>query len=86
MLHVLWMIGIGFVAGFIARLIVPGGSPGGFVVTTLLGIAGAFAAKYMGEMLHWYRPGQPAGLIGSILGAVVLLAVYHFIQRRRLAS
>ena len=70
MLHLLWTVVIGFIAGLIARMILPGNNPSGFIMTTLLGIAGAIVAKYLGEALHWYRPGQPAGFIASILSLI----------------
>jgi uncharacterized membrane protein YeaQ/YmgE (transglycosylase-associated protein family) len=81
-MHILWIIVIGFVIGFIAKLIMPGRGPGGFIVTILLGIAGSFVATYIGQHFGWYRPGQPAGFIGAILGAILILAVYRLITRR----
>ncbi len=86
MLHLFWVFVIGFAAGFIAKLISPGNNPSGFFVTAALGIAGSLAAKFLGEMLHWYRPGQSAGFIGSIAGAISLLAIYHFIERKTVAQ
>jgi uncharacterized membrane protein YeaQ/YmgE (transglycosylase-associated protein family) len=69
---ILWTVIIGFVAGVIAKFIHPGSNePAGFIVTTLLGIAGAFVATYLGQALGWYRPGEGAGLIGAVLGALV---------------
>ena len=85
MFHLIWTVVIGFVAGMIAKLILPGNNPGGFIMTAVLGIAGSFAAKFLGEMLHLYRPGQPVGFIGSVIGAIVLLAIYHLAVRRRAA-
>lgn len=81
-MHILWTIVIGFVVGAIARLLMPGRDPGGFIITILLGIAGAFVATYIGQHLGWYREGQPAGFIGAILGAILILIVYRLIKRR----
>ncbi|MCJ7523653.1 MAG: GlsB/YeaQ/YmgE family stress response membrane protein [Candidatus Aminicenantes bacterium] len=81
-MNILWIIIIGFVVGFIAKLLMPGRDPGGFIITILLGIAGSFVATYIGQHFGWYRQGQPAGFIGAILGAVLILAVYRLITRR----
>ncbi len=77
----LWTIVIGLVVGAVAKLLVPGRDPGGFVVTTLLGIAGALVAKFLGQAMGWYQEGQPAGFIASVVGAVLLLLVYHLLRR-----
>ncbi len=74
----LWIIIIGFVAGIIARLLMPGpNTPKGFVVTTVLGVAGAFLATIVGDAAGLYRPGQGAGLIGATIGALVILFVWN---------
>jgi uncharacterized membrane protein YeaQ/YmgE (transglycosylase-associated protein family) len=74
----LWIVLIGFVAGIIARLLMPGpNKPKGFVVTTVLGIAGAFLATIVGDAADLYRPGQGAGLIGATVGALVILFVWN---------
>ena len=74
----LWIVIIGFVAGVIARFIMPGpNTPKGFVVTTVLGIAGAFLASFLGEAVGLYRPGQGAGLIGATVGALIILFIWH---------
>jgi uncharacterized membrane protein YeaQ/YmgE (transglycosylase-associated protein family) len=74
----LWIVLIGFVAGIIARLLMPGpNKPKGFVVTTVLGIAGAFLATIVGDAAGLYRPGQGAGLIGATVGALVILFVWN---------
>jgi uncharacterized membrane protein YeaQ/YmgE (transglycosylase-associated protein family) len=73
---------LGFIIGVIAKLLMPGRDPGGFIVTTLLGIVGSVFASMAGRALHLYRPGQPAGFIASVVGAMVLLALYHMITRR----
>jgi uncharacterized membrane protein YeaQ/YmgE (transglycosylase-associated protein family) len=61
----------------------PGRDPGGLIITTLLGIAGAFVAKYLGTAMNWYREGDPVGFIASVVGAILLLAVYRLAFRRR---
>lgn len=81
-MHILWMIVIGFVIGVIAKLLMPGRDPGGFIITILLGIGGSFIATYIGQHLGWYREGQPAGFIGAILGAILILIVYRLVRRR----
>ncbi len=82
MLHFLWMCIIGLVAGALAKLIVPGKDPGGIIVTMLLGIAGSLLAGFLGRALGWYQEGQGAGLIMSVVGAILLLAVYNMLKRR----
>jgi uncharacterized membrane protein YeaQ/YmgE (transglycosylase-associated protein family) len=77
------MIIIGFIAGVIAKFLHPGPhEPSGFIVTTLLGIAGAFVATYLGQALGWYRADEGAGLIGAVVGAIIVLAVWGFFARR----
>ena len=77
-MHILWIIIIGFVAGVIARLIAPGpNNPTGFILTTVIGIVGAFVATFVGQAIGWYRPDQGAGLIGAIIGALLVLFVWH---------
>lgn len=80
----LWTIIIGLVVGLVAKMLMPGKDPGGFIVTTLLGIAGAVLAAWLGRSLGWYVEGEPAGFLASVLGAVILLAVYRMAFRRRL--
>jgi uncharacterized membrane protein YeaQ/YmgE (transglycosylase-associated protein family) len=76
--HILWIILIGLLAGMVARFLAPGpNNPSGFIVTTLLGIAGAFVATFIGQSIGWYRPDQGAGLIGATVGAVLVLFVWH---------
>lgn len=77
-MHILWIIIIGFVAGIIARILAPGpNNPAGFILTTLLGIAGAFVATWIGQAVGWYGSNQGAGLIGAVVGALVVLFVWH---------
>ena len=81
---ILWTILIGFVAGVIAKFLVPGPhEPSGFILTTILGIVGAFVASYLGQALGWYAPGEGAGLIGAVVGAVILLVIWGMLARRR---
>jgi uncharacterized membrane protein YeaQ/YmgE (transglycosylase-associated protein family) len=79
---ILWILLIGLVIGAIAKLLMPGKDPGGCIVTMLLGIAGAFVASYLGQAVGWYRPGEPAGFIGSVVGAILLLLLYRLLFRR----
>jgi uncharacterized membrane protein YeaQ/YmgE (transglycosylase-associated protein family) len=84
LMGIIWTIIIGFLAGVIAKFIMPGSNePGGFILTTILGIVGAFVATFLGQALGWYGPNQGAGLIGAVVGAIVVLAIYGFIQGRR---
>jgi uncharacterized membrane protein YeaQ/YmgE (transglycosylase-associated protein family) len=76
--NIIWTIVIGFVAGIIARLLSPGpNNPAGFILTTLLGIAGAFIATWIGQAIGWYRAGQGAGLIGATVGALIVLFIWN---------
>ena len=82
-MSILWTIVIGFVAGVIAKLIHPGpNEPSGFILTTILGIVGAFAATYLGQTIGWYRADEGAGLIGATVGAILVLFVWSMIARR----
>jgi uncharacterized membrane protein YeaQ/YmgE (transglycosylase-associated protein family) len=81
---IIWTIIIGFVAGLVAKFIMPGpNEPSGFILTTILGIVGAVVASYLGQAIGWYQPGEGAGFIGAIVGAVILLAIWGMISRRR---
>lgn len=83
-MSILWTIVIGFVAGVVAKFIMPGpNEPQGFILTTILGIVGAFVATWLGQALGWYAPGQGAGFIGAIVGAIIVLFVYGMIAGRR---
>jgi uncharacterized membrane protein YeaQ/YmgE (transglycosylase-associated protein family) len=80
----IWTIIIGFIAGVIAKFVTPGDNkPSGFVLTTILGVVGAFIATYIGQAIGWYRAGQSTGLIGSVVGAVIILVIWGFIAGRR---
>jgi uncharacterized membrane protein YeaQ/YmgE (transglycosylase-associated protein family) len=83
MTHWIWTILIGFVAGPIAKAITPGGGPSGFWLTAILGIGGALAATFIGQLVGLYPEGHPAGFIASVLGAIVLLVIYHVIARNK---
>ena len=82
---IIWTILIGFVAGVLAKFVTPGDThePQGFILTTVLGIAGAFVATYLGQALGWYREGQAAGFIGATVGAILILLMWGFIASRR---
>jgi uncharacterized membrane protein YeaQ/YmgE (transglycosylase-associated protein family) len=75
---------IGLLIGAVAKLLMPGKDPGGCIVTILLGIAGALVAGYLGAAIGWYQPGQTAGFIASVIGAMLLLLLYRLIFRRRM--
>jgi uncharacterized membrane protein YeaQ/YmgE (transglycosylase-associated protein family) len=79
--HLLGTLIIGFVVGLLARWLHPGEDKMGIVLTTILGIAGAFVATYGGQMLHIYEPGQTAGFVGALIGAIVLLVVVGFLRK-----
>jgi uncharacterized membrane protein YeaQ/YmgE (transglycosylase-associated protein family) len=83
---ILWTILIGLVAGLLAKFIMPGKDPGGIVITILLGIGGALVANFLGTAVGWYQGGRGAGLIGSTLGAIVILWIYRMIKARKGAS
>jgi len=74
---------IGLLVGAVAKLLMPGKDPGGWIVTILLGIAGALLAGYLGQAVGWYQPGQSAGFIASVVGAIVLLLLYRLLFKRR---
>jgi uncharacterized membrane protein YeaQ/YmgE (transglycosylase-associated protein family) len=83
-MSILWTIIIGFIAGVIAKFIMPGDNePAGFILTAILGIVGAFVATFLGQALGWYRPGEGAGLIGAVVGAIIVLVVYGMVAGRR---
>ena len=74
---------IGLVVGIVAKFLKPGRDPGGFIITALIGIAGSFAARYVGQAIGWYKPGENAGFIASVVGAIILLVIYSLATRRR---
>ena len=81
--EIIWTIIIGFVAGLIAKFLHPGSNePSGFILTTILGIVGAFVATFIGQAVGWYKAGEGAGLIGAVVGAVIVLVIWSIVARR----
>jgi uncharacterized membrane protein YeaQ/YmgE (transglycosylase-associated protein family) len=83
MMHWVWTVIIGFVAGLIAKALMPGAGPSGFLMTAILGIGGSVAATFLGQMLGFYKQGDGAGFIGSIVGAAILLVVYGIVTKKK---
>jgi uncharacterized membrane protein YeaQ/YmgE (transglycosylase-associated protein family) len=83
-MSIIWTIIVGFIVGLIARFIMPGDKfePKGFILTTILGIVGAFVATYLGQLVGWYNAGESAGFIASIVGAIILIFVYGLVTGR----
>lgn len=80
---IIWTIIIGIIVGVIAKFIFPGSNePKGFILTAILGIVGAFVATFLGQAIGWYGPGEGAGFIASIVGAIIVLAVWGFVSKR----
>ena len=85
-MSILWTIIIGFIAGVIAKIVTPGkNEPSGFVLTTILGIVGAFVASFLGQALGFYAPGEGAGFIGAIVGAVIVLFIWGIFMKNKAA-
>lgn len=82
-MHIIGVIIIGFIVGLIARALMPGKDVAGFIVTTLLGIGGAIVGQYVGQALGFYRPEQPAGFIMSIIGAMLILLLFHVFKKKQ---
>jgi uncharacterized membrane protein YeaQ/YmgE (transglycosylase-associated protein family) len=82
-MSIIWAIIIGFIVGLIAKFLMPGRDPGGFIVTAILGIVGALVATFLGQAMGIYAAGQSAGFIASVIGAMVVLFIYHLVRRRR---
>lgn len=80
---IIWTLIIGLVAGAIAKLLMPGRDPGGFIITMALGVAGAFVATWLGQAVGWYQAGEGAGFIGAVVGAIILLVIYRIVIGRR---
>ena len=78
----LWMIIVGLIVGALAKLLMPGRDPGGFIVTILLGVGGSVVAGLLGRSVGWYTQGEPVGFIASVLGAIILLAIYRVVVGR----
>ena len=85
-MHIVWIILIGFVVGLLAKMLTPGRDPSGFFITAVIGIAGSLLATYGGQALGLYAAGEPAGFIGSVVGAIILLAIYQDRKSTRLNS
>jgi uncharacterized membrane protein YeaQ/YmgE (transglycosylase-associated protein family) len=82
-MSIIWTIIIGFIAGVIAKFVTPGkNEPSGFILTTILGIVGAFVATFLGQFFGFYRPGEGAGFIGAIIGAVIILFVWGYFAKK----
>jgi uncharacterized membrane protein YeaQ/YmgE (transglycosylase-associated protein family) len=82
-MHLIVTVIIGLLVGIVAKLLMPGRDPGGFIITALLGIVGAIVATYLGRALNLYGPNEAAGFIGAVIGAVILLAIYRLLAGRR---
>lgn len=86
-MSIIWTIIIGFIAGLIARFLAPGpNNPSGFILTTILGIIGAFVATWIGRAIGWYGPNDGANFIGAIVGAVIILFIWHLVAGRNTVS
>lgn len=82
-MSIIWAIIIGFIVGLVAKMLMPGRDPGGFIVTALLGIIGAVVATFLGQAMGLYAQGESAGFIASVIGAIVVLAIYNMVRGRR---
>jgi len=85
-MEIIYTIFIGLVVGIVAKLLMPGRDPGGFIITTLIGIAGAMLARFLGQAMNWYDAGESAGFIASVLGAILLLVIYRVVAGRQVLS
>jgi uncharacterized membrane protein YeaQ/YmgE (transglycosylase-associated protein family) len=74
---------IGLLAGIVAKLLMPGRDPGGFIITMVLGVGGAFVATWLGQTLGWYQVGQAAGFLGAVVGSIILLVIYRVVRGPR---
>ncbi len=82
-MSIIGAIVIGFFAGLIAKFLMPGRDPGGFIITIILGIVGAFVATWIGQTIGWYHDGEAAGFIGAVVGSIIILVIYRMIAGRR---
>jgi len=82
-MSIIWTIIIGLVVGIVAKFLMPGRDPGGFVITAVIGIVGSIIATYLGQALGFYRPGQSAGFIAAVLGSIILLFLYRMVIGRK---
>lgn len=85
-MHILWTLIIGLIVGAIAKLLMPGKDPGGFIITIILGIAGSFLATYIGRAMGLYPDGSSAGFIASVIGAIILLIIYRMFRGKSAAT
>lgn len=85
-MSIIWAIIIGFIAGALAKLVMPGKDPGGIIVTILLGVGGSLLFTYLGRLIGWYTEGESAGFIASFLGAIVLLLIYRLFKGKGAAK
>ena len=82
-MSIIWTLLIGLLVGLVAKALMPGRDPGGFIITALIGIAGAFVAHMIGRSMGWYTEGEPAGFLASVVGAIILLALYRAVTGRK---
>ena len=82
-MEIIWVILIGFIVGLLAKMLTPGRDPSGFFITAAIGIAGSIIATFLGRAMGWYAAGQSAGFIGALVGAIILLVIYHMIVKRK---
>jgi uncharacterized membrane protein YeaQ/YmgE (transglycosylase-associated protein family) len=80
-MNIIWIILIGFIAGLLAKFLTPGRDPSGFFITSAIGIAGSILATFLGRAMGWYQEGQSAGFIAAVVGAIILLVIYHMVRR-----
>jgi len=80
---IIWTIIIGFLAGVVAKLLMPGKDPGGFIITTILGIVGAVLATFLGRLIGWYQEGESGGFIAAVVGAIIILLIYRLIKGKK---
>jgi len=80
---IIWTIIIGFLAGVVAKFLMPGKDPGGFIITTILGIVGAVLATYLGRLIGWYQEGESGGFIAAVVGAIIILLIYRLIKGKK---
>ena len=82
-MDIIWIILIGFIAGLLAKLLTPGRDPSGFFITAAIGIAGSIVATFLGRAMGWYHPGESAGFLPAVVGAILLLVAYHTVRKSR---
>jgi uncharacterized membrane protein YeaQ/YmgE (transglycosylase-associated protein family) len=81
-MSIIWTILIGFIVGLLAKMLTPGRDPAGCFITAAIGIAGSLLATYGGQAMGFYQAGEPAGFLGSLIGAIILLVIYHMVRRK----